>query len=126
MLQVSPIPATVASTVPVAKRTPFSQAGSGFTRLMQLVVLVTAAGSHANFVATVEGSNDGTHWFNVLHSTMSSAAFLTIDENGLTLSAAQALAGVALSFDLALPHVRLGLSGDGAGGSGFIQYRSIR
>jgi hypothetical protein len=127
MHSAAPIPAIVGGTVAVADKRAFTQPGSGFLRVNQLVVLVTSAGAHNNFIVTVEGSHDGQTWFNVLNSALSTSLNTAISNLGLALTKAQALAGVVLVFDLALSQVRLGLAGDGAaGGAGTIQFRSTR
>ena len=126
MLSAAPIPALSGGTVAVADKRAFTQPGSGFMRLHQLTLLIGDAGTHNNFVATIEGSHDGVAWFNVLHACLSHATGLTVNQLGLGFTKAIGLAGITLSFDLALANIRLGLAGDGAGGSGFVQYRAIK
>lgn len=128
MLAVNPIPALVGGTVAVADRKVFNQSGGGITRIQQVGVKVTGAGTHANLVATIEGSFDGATWYSLAISPLNPKlpAAIVLSDLGVAFPLAYGLAGFVLTFETAFTQVRLGLAGDGAGGSGRVEHRSVR
>ncbi len=120
--QVSGIPQIASGTVPDAERRLFQIEASGPLRIRHAAILVTAVGSHTNYVATIEGSYDGAQFFNLANAVLNPIlpAGVTLNENGIVLpSNAIATTGLVLVFqDLNFIKYRLGLAGDSNAGDG--------
>lgn len=135
MLALGAIPQLVGGTVPVASRVVFPPAPGGLlgdppstTRKVQGVeILITDAGAHTTFVATIEGSHDGVDFVNLAQAVKGPATGLTLDENGVGFSAVEGTTGLFLELPVAFKHYRLGLGGDNvaANGAGKIVTRSV-
>ncbi len=121
-LAVSGIPQIAAGTVPLVAKQLFEIAASGPIRIGQLAMIVTDAGSHSNYVATIEGSYDGVTFFNLANAALNPTlpAGVTLTENGIVLpSNAVALVGLVLNFgSLNFLKYRLGLAGDNVAADG--------
>lgn len=112
------IPQLVSSAVPDAAKKTLAPVASGQFTVRRLVAKVTDAGSHTAFVLSFEGkANDGI-WIPLGLSIFNPVMGLTIDQNGIQLSSALAVAGVMFNFDAQFPAFRVGIGGDNAAGDG--------
>lgn len=93
-----------------------------------LVLLVTAPGTHTTITATVEASFDGVQWSSLLGAVKSDLSGLTIDVNGVSVAVALAQAGVVLPVVGGFPYYRIGLAGDNvaADGAGSVRMHLTR
>ena len=123
----APLPVAVSSTVPVTERyviggrkpdvaladDRFLQADDKLVErtFADLLVLVTAAGTNTSFIATIEGSVDGLRWYGLQHLVSPAPTGFTINQNGITVLAAIALAGYVLRIPGRFAFYRIGLAG---------------
>ena len=135
MLALGAIPQIAAGTVPAAEKRVFPRQDVGPTesvgvrRVQMADIIIIDAGTHATFVATVEGSFDGVAFYNLAQAILNpNIAGLILDENGVAFSAAFGTAGLHLQLEVAFPIYRLGLAGDNAAadGSGTITLKQAR
>lgn len=80
-------------------------------------VLILTAGTHANFVATIEGSMEGTVWFG-LQRQLAPATGLTVGTPGISFAAAVGAPGFAVRLVGSWQFYRFGLAGDNAAADG--------
>ena len=139
-ITLSAITQIVASTVPVVERRvigPRQPAGLADDRFilqeppslverpnLLWLLKVTDVGAHATFTATLDGSETGQatptdSWISLAFAVVSQPLTgLTINEFGLTASAALFTSGLALVARGSFPFYRIGLSGNAAAADG--------
>lgn len=136
-----PIPQVSSGTVPSAQKYVIAAtkpSGVADNRFLQtddkllervkalLLLKVTDAGAHTTFTVSIEGSFDGLLWFG-LQMAIPAVTGLTQNGNGLSVAAAIATAGIALSIPGGFKFYRIGVAGDAvADGSGYVGLTAYR